>query len=127
MSEECFGGVPASTEVSFCRLCPFCGDEGQEKTMSVCRAEDLNQHLSSIPLTTIRKTKYGKNGQKYKYRYCQCGCSFRVNVKYTVDGLTCHVNKFPIPEDHFDVEENPLNRDKDKLLLCSCLWRLKTY
>jgi hypothetical protein len=114
MSEECFGGVPASAEVSVCRLCPFCGDEGQDKTMFVCRAEDLNQHLSSIPLTTIRKMKYGKNGQKYEYHYCRCGCSFRVNVKYMADGLACHVNKFPIPEDHFDVEENPLNRDKDK-------------
>jgi hypothetical protein len=114
MSEECFGGIPASAEVSVCRLCPFCGDEGQEKTMFVCRAKDLNEHLSSIPLTTIRKMKYGKNSQKYEYRYCRCGCSFRVNVKYTEDGLTCHVNKFPIPEDHFDVEENPLNRDKDK-------------
>jgi hypothetical protein len=82
--------------------------------MFVCRAEDLNEHLSSIPLTTIRKTKYGKNGQKYEYRYCRCSCSFRVNVKYTADGLTCHVNKFPIPEDHFDVEENPLDLDKDK-------------
>jgi hypothetical protein len=114
MSEECFGGILASAEVSVCRLSPFCGDEGQEKTMFVCRAEDLNEHLSSIPLTTICKTKYEKNGQKYECRYCRCGCSFRVNVKYTADGLTCHVNKFPIPEDHFDVEENPLNRDKDK-------------
>jgi hypothetical protein len=114
MSEECFGGIPASAEVSVCRLCPFYGDKGQEKTMFVCRAEDLNEHLSSIPLTTIRKIKYGKNGQKYKNRYCQCGCSFRINVKYMADGLTCHVNKFPIPEDHSDVEENPQNWDKDK-------------
>jgi hypothetical protein len=30
------------------------------------------------------------------------------------DGLTCHVSKTLIPEDHFDVEENPLNHDKDK-------------
>ncbi len=60
MSEECFGGVLASAKVSVCRLSPFCGDEGQEKAMFVCRAKDLNQHLSSIPLTTIRKTKYGK-------------------------------------------------------------------
>jgi hypothetical protein len=67
MSEECFGGVPVSAKVSVCRLCPFCGDEGQEKTMVVCRIEDLNDYLSSIPLTTIRKTKYGKNGQKYEY------------------------------------------------------------
>ncbi len=114
MSEECFGGVPASAEVSVCRLCPFCGDEGQEKTILVCRVEDLNDHLSSIPLTTIRKTKYDKNGQKYEYRYCRCGCSFRVNLKYMAVGLTCHVTESAIPEDHFDVDENPQNHDKDK-------------
>jgi hypothetical protein len=69
MSEERFGSVLASTKVSVSRLCPFCGDEGQEKTMFVCRVEDLNEHLSSNLLTTICKTKYGKHGQKYEYRF----------------------------------------------------------
>jgi hypothetical protein len=117
MSEERFGGVLASAAVSVStKLCPFCGDkdEGQERRMFVCSAEDLNKLLLSIPLMTIRNMKYGKNGQKYEYCFCRCGCSFRINVKYTADGLICHVNKFPIPEDHFDVEENPLNCDKDK-------------
>jgi hypothetical protein len=114
MSTECFGGITASTKVSVSRLCPFCGDKGQEKTMFVCRVEDLNEHLSSNPLMSIRKTKYGKHGQKYEYRFCQCGCSFRINVKYLADGVTCHVTKTVIPPDHFDVDKNPQNHDKDK-------------
>jgi hypothetical protein len=40
--------------------------------------------------------------------------SFRINVRYSVDGQTCHVNVGTIPDDHFDVDENPDNRDKDK-------------
>ena len=70
--------------------------------------------LSSRPLTTIRHTKYGKQRQKYEYRHCRCGCSFYINVCYSVDGQTCHVNLGTIPDDHFDVDENPDNKDKDK-------------
>jgi hypothetical protein len=107
MSEERFGGVPASAKVSVYRLCPFCGDKGKEKTMLVCSVEELNGHLSSNPLMTIRKTKYDKHGQKYEDRFCQCGCSCRINVKYLADGVTCHVTQTGIPPDHFDVDKNP--------------------
>jgi len=82
--------------------------------MHVCAADQLNDFLSLRPLTTICHTKYGKMRQKYKYRYCRCGCSFRINVRYSVDGQTCHVTVGTIPDDHFDVDENPDNRDKDK-------------
>jgi hypothetical protein len=40
--------------------------------------------------------------------------SFRINVQYLADGVTYHVTKTVIPPDHFDVDENPQNRDKDK-------------
>jgi hypothetical protein len=32
----------------------------------------------------------------------------------SVDGKTCHITEGTIPEAHFDVDENPDNRDKDK-------------
>jgi hypothetical protein len=114
MSAECFGSVLASAEVSVSRLCPFCGDKGQEKTVLVCRVEELNEHLPSNLLTTICKMKYGKLGQKYEYRFCRCGCLFRINVKYLADGVTCHVTQTVIPPDHFDADRNPQNRSKDK-------------
>jgi hypothetical protein len=82
--------------------------------MHVCATDQRNDFLSSHPLTTMRHTKYGKQRQKYEYRHCRCGCSFHINVHYSVDDQTCHVNVGTIPDDHFDVDENPYNRDKDK-------------
>jgi len=82
--------------------------------MYVCTANQLNDFLSSCPLTKIRHTKYGKQRKKYEYHHCRCGCSFRINVRYSVDGQTCHVNVGTIPDDHFDVDENPDKREKDK-------------
>jgi hypothetical protein len=52
--------------------------------------------------------------QKYEYPHCRCGCSFHINVRYSVDGQTCHVNVGTIPDDDFDVDKNPDNKDKDK-------------
>ena len=82
--------------------------------MHVCPAANLNEFLSSRPLTTIRRTRYGKLRQRYEYRHCHCGCSFRMNVRYSADGSTCHITETVIPPDHFDVDENPDNREKDK-------------
>jgi hypothetical protein len=93
---------------------PFFGDPCDFGSMHVCATNELNDFLSSHPLTTIRHTKYGKQRQKYEYRHCRCGCSFPINVHFLVDGQTCHVNVGTIPDDHFDVDENPDNRDKDK-------------
>jgi hypothetical protein len=81
--------------------------------MHVCSIDDLNNYLSSHPLTKICQTKYGKLKQKYEYRFCQCGCSYQISIQYSSDGLTCHVTEGAIPPDHFDVEENPDNCDKD--------------
>jgi hypothetical protein len=82
--------------------------------MHVFAVAELNDFLSSHPLTTNRHTKYGKQRQKYEYRHCRCGCSFRINVRYSIDGQTYHVNVGTIPDVYFDVDENPDNRDKDK-------------
>jgi len=101
-------------------ICPynlsvhFFGDPCDDGSMHVCAANELNDFLTSRPLTTIRHTKYGKQRQKYEYRHCRCGCCFWINVCYSVDGQTCHVNVGTIPDGHFDVDENPDNRDKDK-------------
>jgi hypothetical protein len=67
MSEECFGGSPASDDFSVSALCPFCGSDSQGRTMEVCSIEKLNEYLSSHPLTIICQTKYGKLRQKYEY------------------------------------------------------------
>ena len=80
----------------------------------VCNVQDLNDFLSTLPLTTIRHTKYGKLQQKYEYRHCQCGCSFHINIRYFIDGNTCHITVGMIPDDHIDVKENLDNSDKDK-------------
>ena len=82
--------------------------------MHVCVVGDLNQFLSSRPLTTIRHMRYGKLRQRYEYRHCRCGCTFHISVRYSPDGTTCHITETPIPPDHFDVDENPDNREKDK-------------
>jgi len=117
MSGQCSLSSHAETacdDLSLQSLHPFFGDPCDNGSMHVCAANELNDFLSSHPLTTIRHTKYGKQRQKYEYRHCRCGCSFRINVRYSVDGQTCHVNVGTIPDDHFDVDENPDNRDKDK-------------
>jgi hypothetical protein len=65
MSGECFGASPAaSNDFNVLTLCPFCGSDGQGKTMEVCSIEKLNKYLSSHPLTAIHQTKYGKLRQK---------------------------------------------------------------
>jgi hypothetical protein len=74
--------------------------------MHVFPIDELNEFLSSCPLTTICHTKYGKQRQKYEYCHCRCGCSFQINVCLSVDGKTCHVTEGTIPD--------PDNRDKDK-------------
>ncbi len=43
---------------------------------------------------TIHHTKYGKQS-------------------YSVDGTKCNITEAAIPHDHFDVDENPDNRDMD--------------
>jgi len=98
-------------------ICPyhhfvyFLGNPCDNDSMHVCAADELNEFLSSRPLTTICRKKYGKQRQKYEY---QRGCSFRINVHDSVDGKTGHVTEGTIPDDHFDEDENPDNRDKDK-------------
>jgi len=117
MSGQCSLASHAETacdDLSLQSLRPFFGDPCDDGSMHVCAANELNDFLSTHPLTTIPHTKYGKQRQKYEYRHCRCGCSFRINVRYSVDGQTCHVNVGTIPDDHFDVDENPDNRDKDK-------------
>jgi hypothetical protein len=104
----------ACDDLSLQSLCPIFGDPCDDGSMHVCAADQLNDFLSLHPLTTIRHTKYGKQRQKYEYCHCRCGCSFWINVCYSVDGQTCHVNVGTIPDDHFDVDENTDNRDKDK-------------
>jgi hypothetical protein len=117
MSGKCSLASYAETareDLSLQSLCPFFGDPCDDDSMHVCTTDQLNDFLSSRPLTTIRHTKFGKQRQKYEYRHCRCGCSFYINVCYSVDGQTCHVNVGTIPDDHSDVDENPDNRDKDK-------------
>jgi hypothetical protein len=117
MSGQCSLASHAETacdDLSLQSLCPFFGDPCDDGSMHVCATDQLNDFSSSRPLTKIRHTKYGKQRQKYEYRHCRCGCSFRINVCYSVDGQTCHINVGTIPDDHFDVDENPENRDKDK-------------
>jgi len=46
-------------------LCPFFGNPCDDDSMHVCVTDDLNEFLSSHPLTTICHTKYGKQRQKY--------------------------------------------------------------
>jgi hypothetical protein len=117
MSGQCSLASHAETAcngLSLQSLCPFFGDPCDEGSMHVCAANELNDFLSTHPLTTIRHTKYGKQRQKYEYRHCRFGCSFWINVHYSVDCQTCHVNVGTIPDDHFDMDENPDNKDKDK-------------
>jgi hypothetical protein len=117
MSRQCSLASHVETtcdDLSLQSLCPFFGDPCDNGSMHVCAADQLNDFLSSCPLTTIRHTKYGKQRQKYEYHHCRCGCSFRISNRYSVDGQTCHVNLGTIPDDHFDVNENPDDRDKDK-------------
>jgi hypothetical protein len=95
----------ACDNLSLQSLCPFFGDPCDDGSMHVCAAEQLNDFLSSRPLT---HTKYGKQRQKYEYRHCRCGCSFHNNVRYSVDGQTCHVNVGTIPDDHFDLPQASL-------------------
>jgi hypothetical protein len=117
MSWQCSLASHAETacdNLSSQSLPPFFGDPCDNGSMHVCAADELNGFLSSRPLTTICHTKYGKQRQKYEYRQCRCGCSFLINVRYSVDGQTCHVHVGTIPDDHFDIDENPDNRDKDK-------------
>ncbi len=106
----------ACDDVSLQSLCPFFGDPCDDGSMHVCAADQLNDFLSSYPLTTICHTSMGKQRQKYEYCHCRCGCSFQINVCYSVDGQTCHVNVGTIPDDHFDVDKNPDDKDKDKEL-----------
>jgi hypothetical protein len=103
----------ACDNLSLQSFCPFFGDPCDDGSMHVPRINSMI-FISLRPLTTIRHMKYGKQRQKYEYRHCRCGCFFRINVRYSVDGQTCHVNVGTIPDDHFDVVENPDNRDKDK-------------
>ncbi len=95
-------------------LCPFFGDPYDDGSMHVCAADQLNDFLLSCPLTTIHRTQYGKQRQKCEYHHCRCGCSFCINVHYSVDGQTCHVHVGTIPYEHFDVDDNPDNRDQEK-------------
>ena len=46
--------------------------------------------------------------------HCCCGCSFCISVRYSADGTTCHIMETAIPPDHFDVDENQDNWEKDK-------------
>jgi hypothetical protein len=82
--------------------------------MHVCSADMLNDYLSSRPLTTICQTKHGRFRQKYEYHFCKCGCSYWFSICYSSDGITCHITEGAISPDHFDVDENPDNWDKDK-------------
>jgi len=77
----------ACDNLSLQSLCPFFGDPCDDSSMHVCAAEQLNDFLSSHPLTTIRHTKYGKQRQKCEYCHCRCGCAFCINVCYSVDAL----------------------------------------
>jgi hypothetical protein len=87
MCGECFGAsLAASNDFSVPTLCPFCGSDGQGKMMHVCSIDELNDYLSSRPLTTICQTKHGKHKQKYEYQFCQCGCSYQISIKYLSDG-----------------------------------------
>jgi hypothetical protein len=117
MSGQCSLASHAETacdDLSLQSLRPFFGDPCDDGSMRVCAANELNDFLSSRPLTTIRHMKYGKQRQKYEYHHCRCGCSFCINVHYSVDGQTCHVNVGTIPDDHLDVDENPDKSGKDK-------------
>jgi hypothetical protein len=96
----------ACDDLSLPSLCPFLGNPCDDGSMHVCATDQLNDFLSSCPLTTICHTKYGKQRQKYEYRHYRCGCSFQINVRYSVDGQTCHVDIGTIPDDHFDMDEN---------------------
>ena len=82
--------------------------------MHVCAINELSDFLSACPLMTICHTKYGKQRQKYEYRHCHCGCSYRLNIHYSVDGNNCHITEATIPHDHFNVDENPDERERDK-------------
>jgi hypothetical protein len=81
---------------------------------TACMFSPLMTLMKFCHLATICHTKYGKQRQKYEYRHSRCGCSFWINVHDSVDGQTCHVNVGTISDDHFDVDENSDNRDKDK-------------
>jgi hypothetical protein len=117
MSRQCSLASHAETacyNLSLQSLRPFFGDPCDDSSMHVCAVDELNDFLSLRPLTTICHTKYGKQRQKYEYCHFRCGCSFWINVRYSVDGQTCHVKVGASPDDHFDVDENPDNRDKVK-------------
>jgi hypothetical protein len=85
--------------------------------MHVCNVQDLKEFLSTLPLTTIWHTKYGKLQQKYEHHHCQCSCSFCINIRDSVVGNTCHIMVGTIPNDHIDVEENPDNHEVDALII----------
>jgi hypothetical protein len=104
----------ACDDLSLQSLCPFFGDPCDDSSMHVCATDQLNDFLPSCPLTTVHQAKYKKQRQKYENRHCRCGCSFHINVCYSVDGQTIHVYVGTIPDDYFDVDKNPDNRDKDK-------------
>jgi hypothetical protein len=110
--EVCSAALVDSAACDEFFLPPFFRDTSCK--MHVCNVQDLNEFLSTLPLTIIGHIKYGKLGQKYEYRHCRCGCSFCINICYYVDGNTCHITVGMIPDDHNDVEENLDNRDKDK-------------
>ena len=72
MSEQCFLASPVETacnDLSLLSLGPFIGKPCDDNSMHVCATDELNEFLSSSPLTTIHHTKYGKQRQKDKYRH----------------------------------------------------------
>ena len=114
MSRQCFAASSvASDDFFFPSLCPFCASCKVDR-MHVFGIKELNDFLSLHSLTTIWYTKYGKLRQKYEYHHCQFGCSFQLNIFYLADGTTSHITEGDIPPDHFGVDENPDNQDKDK-------------